>query len=205
MAALTQAQWLEKLRGLVPSDIFNEEPQALAVFSGIAKVLEGVDEDTQDHFNATFITRANTPVLQALGDERGITQLPGESNATYAARMQRITSQTDLLDIRDAVNALLAIGQCRILEAPQDAPYCSRGNFCSRNDYMLNFRANEFLVVVPPQTHSGYTFASRGYFASRGAFTGSGDTLSSLYASIIAVINRLKAFGVLYGIVESSN
>lgn len=200
----TQAQWFAKLCKFVPSWHFEQQNYEVARFQAMAAVLAGLDDDAQDHFNAVFITRAPSPVLQDLGAERGLTQNVGESNIAFALRIQQITSHTDKPDIQATINSLLLIGTCKILEVPEDSPYCSRLACCTRDNLILEARRNYFLVQIPPQIHAPYSFCARSYFNARLNFVGSQDSTGTIFASIIAAINNEKAFGVMYGVVEKS-
>lgn len=204
--ALTQQQWYLKLRKFVPSWTFEDEVTAVAVFQAIAAVLAAVQVDSDNAFNATFLSRSTDPELDAQGDERGVTRLPLEPDALYYPRVQRITSQTDKASIKAIVDSFLIIGECTILESPLDAPYCSRRAFCGRTIFVINAARNYFLILIPKQIHAPYAFTSRLTFTSRHTwqsnFVGSEDSSNSIFASIIAAVDQAKAFGVMYGILE---
>lgn len=201
--ALTNEQWTQKLKRFVPSWWFEDDDVTEALFYAIGAVFAGIDEDNDDQFNQIFLTRATAPLLDLMGSERSITRLAGESDSDYALRIQRITSQTDLPEIKAVIDSLLAVPGCKILEAPMGSPYCSRGNFLSRDDYTSSFRNNFFTVVVPMQIHAPYNFLSRAAFASRLGFVGTVESETDFYSSIIAAVNAQKAFGVLWRLEES--
>lgn len=200
--ALTRDQWISKLRSMVPAWWFERDAEARAVIDSYADVFLALEQDGDLAFDSTFVLRAIGIALDALGSERSIDRMIAEIDSYYAKRIQRITSLTDRVSIKAAVDELLINGECTILESPADAPYCSRGAFASRSSFMLSFGFNEFLVLVPKQQHAPYSFASRSVYCTRLNFAGTVDVLTALYSSIIATINRLKAFGVLYGIAE---
>jgi hypothetical protein len=203
--ALTQSEWFDKLKSFVPGWRFSSDSApTIAVFQAVAAVLAAVEEDSEDQFNATFLTRSVTPVLDLLGNERSIPRIPDEPPALYVARMQQITSHTNKPDIAAMIDSLLIIPGVKILEAPVDSPYCSRGTFCSRDTYLMELRQNYFIAVIPKQTHDPYSFLSRSNFCSRSNFIGSLDVTSTAYTTIIAAVNALKALGVMWGLVEAS-
>lgn len=201
--AKTVDQWYDKLKSFVPSWWFEKQVYSVAMFRAIAAMFNKIELDADDQFNSTFILRADAPVLDTLGDERDITRLNGETNPPYALRIQRITSQTDRPDIRAIVDALLIKPGCIIKEIPYDAPYCARGNFCSRNDYVSEFINSFFVIIIPKQVHTPYSFVGRSLFCGRLGFAGSEDNATAFYPSIIASVDAVKAFGEMYAIVES--
>jgi len=201
---LTQDQWFEKIKKFVPSCLFAQEDLAIATFQAIAALLAQTDQDAQDHFNATFLTRATTPILELEGEERNIVRLTEELDSSYVKRIQRITSQTDLANIKAAVDALLLVSGCVISEASKDSPYCNRKTYCNRDNYLTAFLNDFFTIITPKQTHSPYSFISRNCFCSRANFVGS-YLLSQLnYSLIVTVVDSMKAFGVMYRIIEST-
>lgn len=203
--ALTQQEWFEKIASFVPSWWFTEQGHyAEAIFQGLAAVFAQVEQDSEDQFDQTFLTRATSPVLDLLGSERHIDPLPGETPALYLKRIQQITSHPAKADILAFIDSILLTPGAKIFQAPQDSPYCSRGSFCGRDDYLLQLRKNFFLVVVPKQVHAPYSFTGRSLYCGRGSYVGSLDSTAAAYATIIAGVNQLKAFGVMWGLVESS-
>lgn len=202
--ALTRDQWLQKITNWIPRWWFEQELYPTAVYSAIAGIFAQLDEDVDDQVAATFIDQSVPPILDLLADERNEAPITGEDISVYRARIKLITSQTQKAKIKALVDSLLLTGECQIIEAPVDAPYCSRRAFCSRGAVPLGFRQNYFLILVPPQTHVPYTFASRSYFTSREHFVGSISTLNTVYATIIAAVDKAKAFGVMYGILETN-
>lgn len=209
----TQQQWYLKCVGWVPSWYFEKQKYAVAQFQAIAALFQSLQQDVDDHLTATFYTKDTTPIEDAYGAERQKTRLAGETDSTYALRIQQITSQTDKPDILAAINQLLLEGPAVIFETPFDNPYCARNTFCSRSNYLINARRNFFLVVVPRQTHPPYSFvgdiADAGTekwanFCSRGTYAGSYDSTSVVLNSVVAKINSMKAFGVMYAILETS-
>ena len=205
--ALTIDQWNAKIRKWVPSDIFidhgvEKEVITSAFFYAVAAMFQQIDQDKDDQFNTTFITRSTAPIEDLLGDERGKIRFVGESDANYAARIQAITSMTDTVNIKAAVDKLLLIAGCLIKESPRDNPYANRSTFCNRDDYVTAFGRNFFTLITPRQVHAPYSFSDSAY--SDSDFVGTDISSNSIYTSIIALVNSMKAFGVLYRIVEST-
>lgn len=207
---MTQDQWYRKLRSFVPSWVFEKEHYSVALFNAIAAVFAASEVDSTDQFDETFLTRAQDPALDAEGAERNIGRLLGEADSFYAHRIQRITSETDRTSIETLVNELLLVPPCIILESPFDRPYVHRTTFCSRANYIIGGDRNYFVVVIPKQVHVPYTFVSRGFdypasggnFCSRRGFVGDEDLTPELFKVIITAIDRTKALGVMYSVVE---
>lgn len=205
MAKQTQQEWLAKIKKFVPSWWFEKHQYNDAVFGAVAAVFAQIDADSNDSFNTTFILNASGAFLDMLGDERGIDRLPGELDYVYARRIQKITSQTDVESIRKAVDSILLVPGCMIIDSPPDNPYCNRGSFISRGLIMTGFLENFFTIIIPKQSHPQYSFANRQIYANRMNFIGSSSGTADRYASIIAIVDYMKAFGVLYRVIESKN
>lgn len=203
--ALTKEEYLAKLKKFVPSWLFEKDRYTRVLFTGIAGVFAQMDVDADDHFNATFLTRAAAPVLDLMGDERDIPRVAGESNSAYAMRVQRITNLTDVADILAVVNSLLLRPGAKIREATVDSPYASRGSCCDRDQYLCDFLNDFFTLVVPNQVHAPYSFASRSLYASRGGYAGELEALTTVFNSIVAAVNAAKAEGVTYRLIVSNN
>lgn len=204
--ALTQQEWYDKLKNFVPTWWFSQGgAYTPALFWAMAAVFTQLEEDSHDQFVSTFFTTSEAPVLDIIGYERQVDRISGEADALYVARVQNITSHSNVPDIKALVDSLLIVPGCEILEAPDDSPYCSRGAYCSRNTFMMELRQNYFLVVLPRQVHAPYSFTSRSYFCSRSAFAGSVDVTSGIFPTIIAAVDAVKAFGVMWGMVERAS
>lgn len=200
----TQAQWFDHIKKFVPSWQFERDQYNVALFQAIAAEFAAFEEDAEDQYLQTYIMNATTPILNLLGDERGKFQLPSEGTEAFRKRVQRLASETDKTNIKKTVDALLLRGECTIREAGTDSPYCSRGSFVSRESRFLSLINDYFLVVVPSQSHLPYSFLSRDTYASRLNFIGSTVEIAGIYTNMVKAINEQKAFGVLYGIVESA-
>lgn len=205
--AQTIPQWQAKVIKWVPSwaQIDRPDESALvttAVLYAAAALFQQIEQDMSDHQQATFLLDASAPILDLEGKERGILRNADETDPLYKGRIQRVTSQSDEPDIKAAVDNILLRPGCKIEEAPSH--FCSRqSTFCSRDNYTLGYLRNAFMVIVPGQTHPAYSFASRNY-SSRSTFCGSSDITPTDLASVITLVNQMKAFGVLWGLVEST-
>jgi len=204
----TQAQWLEHLKRFVPRWQFEDGSKDskfnLGVFNAVAAIFSELESEADEHITETFIMQSSAPIIDLHGDERGKTRASGELTPPFAMRVQRITNTSDKVDIKAAVDALLVRGECTIFEAPADSPYLSRGVYLNRNAVLMDMKRNYFLISVPSQAHAPWSSLGRDAYASRGAYLGSEVQLSQAYINIIAAVNDMKAFGVMYGIVEKS-
>lgn len=200
---LTKEQWLSKLLSWVPTWFTEDRAIQTSLFGAIAKVLADSQIDSESIVAQTFIQQATGGYLDLHGSERGIDRLTNESDSSYSFRVVNFVNNLSKARIKEIVDPLLIITGCKILEAPGDSPYCNRSSFLGRDNYLTDFKSNFFTIVVPKQVHSPYSFASRSYFGSRGYFAGSSDAPAGQYASIIALVNHVKAFGVMYRLIES--
>ena len=160
--------------------------------------------DGDDQFEAVFIGNETTPILDLTGSEVGKTRLSGENDQNYQTRIRTLSNQSDAIDIKKLVDSLLLVPGCKIQSSPINNPYCNRGSFASRDNYLCGFLQNFFIVIVPKQIHAPYSFCSRGYFDNRLNFAGSNVDPTQQFTSIIQQINDSIAFGVMYSIVEST-
>jgi hypothetical protein len=202
--ALTKNEWAAKIRKFVPSWWFQSDVVVKALFDAASAIFSRVDNDIDDSFAATFILESTSPTLDVLGDERGTTRNSGEADASYAIRVQQITSKTDKPDIQAVIDALLLNPPCVIQEAPFDNAYFHRNAYCKRGNRFSEFRRNYFLIIVPSQHHAQYSFFGRNAYMGRLSFIGSSSSTSTILTSVISAVDKMKAFGVMYGIVEKS-
>lgn len=200
--ALTQEQWFQKLKGFVPEWWFEQERYNVAVFQAMAKMLSQVQTDAESYVRETFIAQSTAPVLDAHGDERSLDRLTGESDSAYSLRVRKFINQSNKSALKAIVDAILSFGECEIREGGVDLCFANRSSFYSRDEFLTERHYNYFMIVVDRQAPPTLSFASRSYFASRGAYVGNGETQSAVYESVIEAVNKAKALGTLYQIVE---
>ena len=188
--SLTQAQWYSKLSKFVPGWLFEDRAAAecytVALFNAIAAVLSQIQSDSDSCFNSTFLTSSTTPVLDLMGAERSVLRNPGESDASYAARIQQIFNSSELSNLQALVNGVLNNGSAQFILNGQygfhdDAMFCD--DTTSRlMDGTKNY--NYFTIIVPIQT---------------------GGTQAVIQAAIITSIEQNKALGVAYDVLYLSS
>lgn len=200
---LTQAQWYDKLRAWVPSWFFEEEETNVALVQALAKDLSLADQSADDHFNATFITRAIANFIDIQGYERNILRLPGEADELYDPRVRNIINQSDVVDLKMLVDALLIQGQSTFWEpSTGEVISCNRGSFLSRKEIFQDMKYNTFSIVVDKQSHDPYSFFNRGFFCNRLDLISSSDSVEQVFTSIIEAVDRNHADGTSYRVVE---
>lgn len=201
--SLTQEQWYQKLLGFVPS-WYIESPQfQRAQFQALAKLLADSQEIAAYYKNQTYLGQAEEPFLDLHGDERGVERLTDEENDLYAIRIRNIINQSNKSAIKALVDSILIRGTCEIREGIDVAnPYFSRMHFFNRNEFFNDYHYNVFTIVIDKQVHDPYSCFSRGNYFSRGDYLGSLSFSVSVFNSILAAVNKVKALGVLYKIVE---
>lgn len=205
MAALTQQQWYEKIVSWVPSWWWKQKDAIVygpAVFWGFAKIFSQIDTSLDEHFAETFILQAAGNFLDEHGDERTTPRLTDEEDGPYALRIQRILSTTDKTSIKEIVDALLRVGECEIREGFQDLAFCDREAYCNRDAILFDHYYNAFMILVEKQLLDPALFADRTNFADRGEYMSGDAALQATYQSIVEAVNRAKALGVGYMIVE---
>lgn len=179
--ALTQAQWLEKLKSFLPAWFFQEEHYQEAHFNALAKLLATLQADCEEHKAATFITQAEDEYLDSLGEERSTPRIDGESDATYAARVRNLANQSNKQAIKALVDDLLIVGTCIIAEDDYGGgTFCDRGEYANRAALLIERIRNTFTVLVDKQT---------------------GDP-SAMFVALVEAVDRAKALGTLYRVIE---
>lgn len=213
--AFTQAQWYAKLKSFVPGWIFEKDGQvnAPAVYNGAAKVLAGADTIDDYFWTQTFIQDSENPYLAIHGFERGLTQLPLESDANFALRIANLKGTSDLPDLRALVETVLLVKGSIFREHYAGGPCLARGSFLNRYEIIIDKHYNWFSVIVPPQKHVPYSFLCHGNgalhaaFCARGNFAGESGTLATgIVMSVVDEILQVnKSFGVGYRLFEATH
>jgi hypothetical protein len=180
--ALTQTDWYERLKAWVPGWVFEGDDSEVsdAVFYAMAKLLSTMDDERAELLLFTYIDSAVTPYLELLGDERSVDRLSGESNALYRQRIKtrNISSKCSYPEI-DAIAQDAMTVNVVVKEDQKWGFFCDAGSYLNRGDILFDWIENGgFSVIV-----------------DRGADP---DEVEAMILSI----NRNKAFGVLYRVVE---
>lgn len=201
--ALTESQWVHKLKAWVPGWWFEQEPNATAIITGMARVFSALEADADAQVALTYLDQSEAPELDAIGDERNVDRLTDELDPAYAIRIKTSVNTTSKAMIKQLVDALLLVGTCDIREGfGPDNIFASRGSYLGRHEYLNEYSYNTFTIVIDPQIHAPLSYCSRGYYLGRGNYAGSELSSSTIYANIEAAVTRAKAFGVFYKIVE---
>lgn len=203
--ALTQAQWYEKIKKFVPLWYFESEYYQLAYFQALAKVLAQTQADMEEFAAATFIEQATTPYLELHGDERNVDRITDEEDSAYATRIRYIANSSYKAALKRIIDAILIVGECEIREGWDGTnPYLSRGFYFSRDEYFNDYHYNVFTVLIEAQLHDPFAYFSRSAYLSREDYLGSDESASAVYDSLEAAIDKAKALGVMYKIVETT-
>lgn len=182
MAALTQAQWFAKLKGWVPTWVFETEYYQVAVFQALAKLLNEADVLNYDKFAQTFITQAIGDILDQHGYERGVIRYSGELDVDYAERIRSFTSSLDPVTLKNIVDSFLLVGECTLIEHDIDGCFLDVECFFDRRN------------VLTDRFYCYFTFV----FDYQGAGSGVTDQIQKA----IPVVNAAKALGTLYTMTE---
>jgi hypothetical protein len=200
--AVSKEQWLERLRSFLPVWFFEEEGYQLAHFEGVAKVLEQLSIDLDEHFAETFILSSTTDTLDDHGDERSLSRFTNEFDPSYRFRVQNIANQSNCPAIKSLVDKLLIAGECTIIEDFNATVFLNREHYLNRGDILIEAIYNAFSIIVDRQLHTPYSFANRLFFADRENYVGQADSSQFVFDLIVEAVNKVKAAGTVYRVIE---
>ena len=201
--ALSQTQWLAKLKKFVPGWVFSQANHFNeAIFSGIAKVFERIQLDYEDHTRQTFIADSDGEYLDLHGSERRTIRIAGENDPTYAPRIQVLKNKSSCPKIKEIVDNLLLVGIATVQEDFDSTIFADREHFINRGEIIIDIIRWAFTILLDRQIHAPYSFLDREHFADREDFVGEAETSDLIYASVLEAVSNAKAFGVLYRIIE---
>lgn len=151
--AHTQQEWFEKLKGWVPSWVFEKEDVNVATFQAIAKVLAEAQASAAAQAAQTFLDNATGSLLDLHGSERDVTRVPGESDNSYRERIRLIENTTSEDTLLALIRAVINNGEPLAIENWSygffdDEIFCD----CDDSIYLSKTKNyNRFTIVVPPQ------------------------------------------------------
>jgi hypothetical protein len=179
--ALTKEEWLQKCKNLVQSWVA-EGKKSEAVFKGISAVLDQVEHDYTEHLAQTYIDQAEMDYVKEHGEERSVAILPDESIISYRVRVKRVTAQSNWVELKYVVDGFLITGESRFVEHSQDSGSFLSVGMCLDRD-LLDFSVlyNAFTIIVDKQT---------------------GPDSDLIFENIVRAMNKNKASGVVYRIIE---
>lgn len=200
--ALSQDQWFKKLKSWVPAWFFETPQYNEAVFFGIAKVIEKLEIVAEDHVRETYISQAVDGYLDEHGLERNLVKIKDELENTFRQRVKNLTNTTACPTLKEIVDTLLEVGESTIIEDHQAGVFFDREHFFDRGDILINPIYNAFSIVVDNQVHAPYSFFDREYFFDREDFIGLLVSKIELFEIIVENVNKSKALGTLYRLIE---
>lgn len=201
---LNQDQWEEKLKNLVPSWVTKGD-KSLAVFKSIAKVLEQSQSDYVAHFEETFIDTGSNEYVELQGLERSVERLDEENLSSYRQRVKLITNQSDLPNIKKVVDSMLIRGTSTIIEHHEASNFFGRSSFLNRNIIDYEVLYNAFTILIDFQIPEATSFLNREAFLNREFLNGSSISSDKVFKNIIKAVNKNKAFGTVYRLIERAN
>ena len=201
----TQAEWLKKLKSFVPQWFFEEEDINEAYFQALALLLATVEQSATDHQKQTFICEAEDGYLDEHGSERKIKRSSGELNPSLAQRIKNISNTTSCPILKQIVDNLLDVGVATIVEDFDNALFFDRDVYYDRGFILVEQIYNAFSIVVDKQVHAPYSFYDREFFFDREDFIGRQESSLELFNIIIEAVNRSKALGTVYRLIERKN
>lgn len=204
MIGFTQDQWFEKLKAAIPAHYFcDSDPVNFeAIFQGLAAVFKRIGDALDNHFRETFICQAVDGYLDQHGVERNITRTSGETTFNYSQRIKNITNTTSCPEIKRVVDALLDVGEASITEDFNGGVFFQRESFFNRGEILITPIKDTFSIVVDKQVHAPFSFFDREHFFDREDFIGRLESSQELFELIVETVNRNKACGTLYRLIE---
>lgn len=204
--ALSKDEWFKKLKNLVPAWVFQDSAENVAIFSGIAKILEQNQQDYEAQIQETFIDTATEDYLNLHGDERSIKQFDNENISAYRERVKKIVNSSNLPAIKSLVDALLIRGESTIIEHDRSVSnFLNRGSFLDRNIIDYDVLYNAFTILIDFQIPDPETFFNRGSFLDREFIGGSNTSSDNVFKNVIDAVNENKAYGTVYRLIERAN
>lgn len=201
---LTQEQWNKKLKNLVPSWV-TKNPRTYAVFNSMAKTLYQSQKDYTDHFEETFIDTGTDDYVELHGQERSVERLSEENLSSYRQRVKLITNQSDLPNIKRVVDSMLIRGVSTIVEHHEASNFFGRSSFLDRNIIDYEVLYNAFTILIDFQIPEPTSFMNRDAFLNREFLNGSSVSSDKVFENIIKAVNKNKAFGTVYRLIERAN
>lgn len=200
--AKTKDEWYVRLKGWLPTWWFEETENQEAILYGMAAVLERLEGSLEEHVKETFICQSAQGFLDEHGWERNVFRETGELDPEFCVRVQTISNTTNCPSIKDIVDALLQVGVCTIVEDYEGSAFLDRDDYLNRGEILIDPIMNTFSIIVDRQVHAPYSFYSREYFCDREDFIGTNESDIKLFELIVAAVNKNKALGTLYRLIE---
>jgi len=200
--ALSREQWLSKIQTWVPTWFWEREQYNVAVFAALAATAASAQADAEGMVSETFLEEAAGAYLDLHGLERSVERVEDETDATYRPRIQNLISSTTKARIKEIVDKVLAEGECEVREGFQDLLFCDRDQYCDDDEPLIDQTFNFFLILVDRQAPDPLSFVDRSDYADRDTFASYDSGSSSVYERVVSAVNKTKALGVTYMIVE---
>lgn len=198
---MTKAEWYSTLQGWLPDWWFTTEEDE-AILWGMAAILERLEGSLGEHGGETFILTAAQGYLDEHGFERNLTRLSGELDPLFANRIRNLSNTTNCPAIKTLVDAMLDVGAATVVEDYAAMVFFDREFFHNRGAILIEAIYNVFSIIVDNQVHAPYSFYSRENFCDREDFIGTNESSLELFEAIIEAVNRAKALGTLYRLIE---
>jgi len=200
--AKTQAQWFEVLKKWVPDWFLEGESIQVAHFQALAKLLAQSETTLEDHTGETFICQSEALFLDEHASERNITRLQLELDTVLCDRVRNLVNTSDPISIKALVDGMLISGVSTIVEDDDNRVFLDRETFLNRGVAFSEIFYNFFTIIIDRQIRDPESFADREFFLNREDVYGQEDTSLSLLQAIVEAVNRAKAYGVLYRLIE---
>ena len=199
---LSQEQWFTKLKGWVPPWFFEQEDVQEAHFQAIAIVFSNLETVLENHITETYICQAEGDFVDEHGNERNLTRGIAELDITYCDRIRTLVNPSDPVSIKALVDSLLVQGEATIVEHEDNLSFASVNTYANRGNGFSEIWYDFFTIWVEQQIREPESFADREYFADREDVVGTHESSIQLFETIVEAVNKSKALGVLYRLIE---
>lgn len=201
--SLTRDQWYQKFKNWIPQGFFGTELHQKAVLTGCAQMAADRQLEADEHVTESTIGGGSGLTLDARGEERSIVRIAGESDSSYRIRLRKLGSGAAKPDLQALIDAILVEGTATIIEHEYDGPFLNRELYLDRGQiFSGDLIYNTFSIIVEPQLRDPETFLDREFFASRGAYMGSTQSLSAVLMAVVEAVQRNKLAGTMFRLVE---
>ncbi len=200
--ALSQSQWFEKLKGWVPDWFFETSGVQAAHFQAMAKLFSELETNLENHIGETFICQSEASFLEEHATERNIKKFLNELDSVLCLRVSNLVNTSDPISIKSIVDGFLIVGESIIVEHENNAVFLDRETFFDRGVAFSSIFYNFFTIIVDKQIRPPVTFMDRENFMDREDIYGQTESSINLFTSIVDAVNRAKAFGILFRLIE---
>lgn len=201
----TQEEWRRKLASYTPSWFSDpENVRVQAVLDGMAAMLAAFQQDIEDHVDQTFIGKSVGDFLDLHGSGRELKRFEDETDNQYRSRLRNYQSTTTCESLKSIVDAILTVGESRIVEGSELESFINGESFVGLNLTLSGENARNvfFSVRIDEQIPPPISFFGFSEFIGTDLYFGTLDAHETILNKIITAVEQSKAFGVAWELRE---